>query len=62
MGALKRFLASDAALALLRPLLKAYRPIFFGGVSVRHDRSLLAFLRTGEPALLEVWHQDLFWT
>ena len=62
MGALKRFLAGGVALALIRPLLAAYRPILFGGARIRHDRSLLALLRTRAPALFAVWHQDFFWT
>jgi lysophospholipid acyltransferase (LPLAT)-like uncharacterized protein len=62
MAVFKRILSSGATQALLRPLTRAYRAIFFAGVHVRHDRSLLTLLRSREPALFAVWHQDFFWT
>lgn len=63
MGALgKRLLASRTAQAAVGMLVRAWRPLHFGGLRIQHDARLLAFLRGREPAVFACWHQDFFWT
>ncbi|MFM8979783.1 MAG: lysophospholipid acyltransferase family protein [Planctomycetia bacterium] len=58
----KRLLASRAAQATVGLLVRAYRPLHFGGLRVQHDPRLSEFLATRQPAVFACWHQDFFWT
>jgi hypothetical protein len=42
--------------------LRFYRWFIFGTLLMRHDRRLLALLRSGEPAIFATWHQDFVFT
>jgi lysophospholipid acyltransferase (LPLAT)-like uncharacterized protein len=54
----KTFLASRTARVLTAAFTRVYRVLFLGTFAFRHDPRLVAFLRTSEPALFGVWHQD----
>jgi lysophospholipid acyltransferase (LPLAT)-like uncharacterized protein len=60
--ATKHLLASGAAQALVRPVMRSWRFLQFGGSRMHHDRALLALLRSRTPALFAVWHQDFLHT
>jgi lysophospholipid acyltransferase (LPLAT)-like uncharacterized protein len=59
---LKRTLGSSLALTAVRLLTPLYRFLHFGGVRMRHDAALSAFLATSAPAVFACWHQDFFYT
>jgi len=59
---LKRALGSSLALTAVRLLTPLYRFFHFGGVRMRHDPALSAFLATSTPAVFACWHQDFFYT
>jgi lysophospholipid acyltransferase (LPLAT)-like uncharacterized protein len=42
--------------------LRFYRWFIFGTLLMRHDRRLLDFLRSRDPAVFAVWHQDFVFT
>lgn len=58
----KRALGSPATLAVVRLLIRLYSFFHFGGVRMRHDPALSAFLATSTPAVFACWHQDFFYT
>lgn len=55
----KRFLKTPAARALVGLLVRAYRPLLFGGVRLLVEPGLVRLLRTRAPAVFVCWHQDL---
>jgi lysophospholipid acyltransferase (LPLAT)-like uncharacterized protein len=54
----KRLLASRLARTALGTALRFYRWFAFGVLLVRHDRRLVALLRSRRPAVFVCWHQD----
>ena len=58
----KRALGSRLTLAVASPLLRLYRTTVYGGFLWRHDPRLVRLLRSDEPALFAVWHQDFVHT
>ena len=58
----KKALGSGLTLAIASPLLRLYRATVYGGFLWRHDRRLVALLRSNEPAIFAVWHQDFVHT
>jgi len=47
---------------VMQLVLRAYRGFVFGTFLLRHDPPLLRLLRTDEPAIFAVWHQDFVFT
>lgn len=62
MSLAKAFLRSRAARVLTSTLVRLYRTLVFGGVLFRHDAALLRLLRSREPVIFAVWHQDFVHT
>ncbi|MDJ0976630.1 MAG: DUF374 domain-containing protein [Planctomycetota bacterium] len=58
----KRLLASPAIPSAARCVLKLYRWWSFGTFLWHHDKRLLEFMRTNEPAIFATWHQDFAYT
>ncbi len=58
----KKLLASRATLAVASPLLRLYRMVAYGGFLWRHDPTLLRLMRSQEPVIFAVWHQDFVHT
>ena len=59
---LKGVLASRATLAVASPALRLYRMVMYGGFLWRHDARLSRLLRSREPVIFAVWHQDFVHT
>jgi lysophospholipid acyltransferase (LPLAT)-like uncharacterized protein len=55
---LKRFFGQDVIRVLVVASMRLFRWFGFGSVLLRHDPRLLALLRSDDPALFGVWHQD----
>ena len=62
MSPTKRFLQSRAARVLTGWLVRGYRTTMFAGFLFRHDAALTRLLKTKEPVLFAVWHQDFVHT
>ena len=55
---LKRFFGQDVVRALVVPSMRLFRWFGFGSALMTHDPRLLALMRSDEPVLFGVWHQD----
>ena len=62
MAARKSLVASRLMQTLVVALLRWYRSFAFGTYLFRHDPRLLALLRSDEPVVFAVWHQDFVHT
>lgn len=62
MALYKALFASRAMAAFLRPAMRLWRALQLGGTVLRHDPALHRLLRSREPALFAVWHQDFLHT
>lgn len=62
MAARKSLLNHPAVQALIVLFLRCYRWFVFGTLLFRHDPRFLALMRSDEPAILAVWHQDFVYT
>ncbi len=62
MSLTKQLMTRRSTLTLFTVLLRLYRKLIFGGFLFEHDRRLHRFMRTREPALFAVWHQDFPFT
>jgi len=62
MAALTNLLSHPLTQTLIVSFLRWYRWFAFGTLLFRHDPRFLALLRSDEPVLLAVWHQDLVHT
>lgn len=58
----KRVLGWPLTRAVARGAMRLYRTFVFGGYRFRHDPALVGLLRTREPVLFGVWHQDFAFT
>jgi hypothetical protein len=62
MASAKRFWRHSLTHALVVSFLRWYRWFVFGTFLLRHDRRLLRILRSREPVIFAVWHQDFVYT
>lgn len=62
MSLAKQALRWPLTRAVLGLGLRVYRYILFGSLRFDHDERLHALLRSEEPVLFAVWHQDFVWT
>lgn len=62
MALYKDLFASRAMAAFLRPAMRLWRALQLGGTVVRHDPALHRLLRSTEPAIFAMWHQDFLHT
>lgn len=62
MVSTKRFLQSRAARVLTGWLVRGYRTTMFASFLFRHDPALRRLLKSKEPVLFAVWHQDFVHT
>jgi 3-deoxy-D-manno-octulosonic-acid transferase len=62
MASSKSILSNKITHTLIVLILRWYRSFVFGTLLFRHDRALHALLRTREPAIFAVWHQDFVYT
>jgi lysophospholipid acyltransferase (LPLAT)-like uncharacterized protein len=58
MAVRKSLVAHRLTQTLIVSFLRWYRSFSFGTFLFRHDRRLLTLLRSDEPVLFAVWHQD----
>jgi lysophospholipid acyltransferase (LPLAT)-like uncharacterized protein len=54
----KGFLSSPLALALTGVFVRVYRAWMYAGFLLRHDRAMLALMKSRDPVVLVCWHQD----
>ena len=52
---IKTFLSSRLARTVTAAFTRAYKVLFLGTFSFRHDRALVAWMETDQPALFGVW-------
>lgn len=62
MSRRKTIWSHRATHVLVQLLLRLYRWFVFGTFLLRHDPRLMRLLRSREPAILAVWHQDFVYT
>ncbi|MDF1701052.1 MAG: DUF374 domain-containing protein [Planctomycetota bacterium] len=62
MAARKNLLSHPITHALIVGFLRWYRTFAFGTFLFEHDKRFLALLRSDEPVIFGVWHQDLVHT
>ncbi len=62
MGKAKRLWERRATHVVVQLLLRLYRWFVFGTFLLRHDPRLQRLLRSREPAIFAVWHQDFVYT
>ena len=58
----KWFLSRRATQILIVLFLRFWRWFVFGTLLLRHDKGLLSVLRSDEPVIFAVWHQDFVYT
>ncbi len=58
MDLTKRFLRSRPARVLTGWIVRGYRTAMYASFLFRHDPALVSLLKTREPVLFAVWHQD----